>query len=160
MITSKKAVSSLVIALMMFAGSAMAQDGIGAAKKQLVPVKPDILKNVVGLPDLKISRVDFTPNNVFRATVQVANIGLGPSVPCILMVEVGCSSPKKIPFNIPALKQTIPGAFPDSASQETIVINSPFAFNVSQIKLTIDSQNVVKESNETNNTWSKNNCVK
>ncbi|MEE4242364.1 MAG: CARDB domain-containing protein [Desulfopila sp.] len=160
MITSKQVVSSLVIALMMFAGSAMAQDGIGAAKKQVAPVKPDIQKNVVVLPDLKISRVDFTPNNVFRATVQVANIGLAPSTPCLLMVEVGCSSPKKLIFNIPALKQTIPGAFPDPASQETIVINSPIAFNVSNIKLTVDSQNAVKEKNETNNTWSKNNCVK
>jgi hypothetical protein len=164
MIKSKKTISSLLIATVMFAGSAMAQSGIEAAKPHLAPAKSDIHKKIALLPDLRISNVELFTNNVFRANVQVANYGPGESAPCILMLQLGCSSNlneyKKFSYTIPALKATKPGSWPDPASQETIVITSPIAFNVSNIRLTADYQNVVKEQNEKNNIWTKNNCVK
>jgi hypothetical protein len=114
------------------------------------------------LPDLTISKVQFFNNDAFKAQVTVFNKGPGLSKPCMLELEVGCGSGtlKKVTANIPALKGTKPGTWPDPQSQKTVEIKSPIPFINSKAIFTIDAGNKVKEANEVNNSWMKDNCIK
>jgi hypothetical protein len=118
--------------------------------------------NLKLLPDLAISKVLFFKNDMAKAQVTVFNKGPGSSTPCVLQLEVGCGpgALEKVTVNIPALKGTKPGAWPDPESQETVEIKSPKPFPTSKAIFTIDAGNVVKEANEGNNQWVKDNCVK
>ena len=114
------------------------------------------------LPDLTISKVLFSPDDMTKAQITVFNKGAGSSVPCELQLEVGCETGalEKVIVSIPALKGTKPGAWPDPASQETVEIKSPIPYPTSKAIFTIDAANAVKEANEENNQWMKDNCVK
>lgn len=116
--------------------------------------------NLKKLPDLAIGKVFFFKDNMAKARVTVFNKGAGSSTPCVLQLEVGCDPDalEKITVNIPALKGTKPGAWPDPESQKTVEIESPKSFHVSRAIFTIDAGNVVKEANEGNNQWVKDNC--
>jgi len=118
--------------------------------------------NLKPLPDLAIGKVLFFKNDVSKAQVTVFNKGPVSTAPCVLQLEVGCGpgAPGKVAVNIPALKGTKPGAWPDPESQETVEIKSPKPFPTSKAIFTIDAGNVVKESSEGNNQWVKDNCVK
>ncbi|MGD2093228.1 MAG: CARDB domain-containing protein [Candidatus Aminicenantes bacterium] len=114
------------------------------------------------LPDLAIGKVLFFKNDAAKVRVTVINKGPGSSVPCVLQLKVGCGAGvlEKVTVNIPALKGTKPGAWPDPESQKTIEIKSPQPFPISKAIFTIDAGNVVKETHEENNQWVKDNCVK
>lgn len=118
--------------------------------------------NLKLLPDLAISKVLFFPNEVTKAQVTVFNKGPGSSTPCVLQLEVGCGPGilEKVTVNIPALKGTKPGAWPAPGSQKTVEIKSPKPFPTSKAIFTIDAGNMVKEANEGNNQWVKDNCDK
>ena len=118
--------------------------------------------NLKPLPDLAISKVLFFKKDMAKARVTVFNKGPGSSTPCVLQLEVGCApgALEKVAVNIPALKGTKPGAWPDPESQKTVEIKSPEPFPTSKAIFTIDAGNVVKEANEVNNQWVKDNCVK
>ena len=112
------------------------------------------------LPDLTVTNVKFFSQNVFKIEATVFNKGAADSKPCILELKVGCGSLKTLTANIPALKATIPGAWPNVKSRHTVTFTSPFALNTVMSVLTADSTKVVTERNENNNTWRKDNCIK
>jgi hypothetical protein len=114
------------------------------------------------LPDLVISKVQFFKNDMVKARVTVFNKGRRSSTPCVLQLEVGCDpgALEKVTVNIPALKRTKPGAWPDPQSQNTVEIKSPIPFHGSKAIFTIDASNVVNEADEGNNQWVKDNCGK
>lgn len=118
--------------------------------------------NLKPLPDLAIGKVLFLKNDMAKARVTVFNKGPGSSTPCVLQLEVGCGPGvlEKVTINIPALKGTKPGAWPNPESQKTVEIKSPKPFPTSKAIFTIDAGNMVKEANEGNNQWVKDNCVK
>ncbi len=118
--------------------------------------------NLTLLPDLTISKVLFFPDDLTKAQVTVFNKGPGSSAACVLQLEVGCKpgALEKVTVNIPALKGTKPGVWPDPKSQETVEIKSPKPFPTSKAVFTIDAGNAVKEANEGNNQWMRDNCVK
>jgi hypothetical protein len=114
----------------------------------------------IPLPDLTIYQVRFFKEDVFKAEVTVYNKGPADSAPCVLELKVGCGSFKTVTVGIPALKKTVPGAWPDIKSQKTVIIKSPYAFHTSMSIFTIDAGKVVTENDEGNNTWQKDNCIK
>ena len=118
--------------------------------------------NLKLLPDLVIVKVLFSQDDMTKARVTVFNKGPGISPPCVLHLEVGCGAGnfEQVTLDIPALKGTKPGAWPDPKSQKTIEIKSPEPFPTSKAVFTIDAENVVKEANEGNNQWMKDNCGK
>lgn len=118
--------------------------------------------NLKPLPDLVISKVVFIKNDMAKALVTVFNKGPRSSGSCVLQLEVGCGpgALEKVTVNIPALKGTKPGAWPNPQSQKTVEIKSPIPFPTSKAIFTIDASNVVKEANEGNNQWVKDNCGK
>lgn len=111
-------------------------------------------------PDLAIVKVLFIKNDMAKARVTIFNKGPVSSTPCVLQLEVGCEPGvlEKVTVNIPALKGTKPGAWPHPESQKTVEIKSPEPFPTSKAIFTIDAGNVVKEANEDNNQWVKDNC--
>lgn len=117
-------------------------------------------ENVTVRPDLTVTNVKLFSQNVFKIEATVHNKGAADSPPCVLELKVGCGSFNTQTVNIPALKATIPGAWPDIKSQHTVIFTSPIALNTAMSILTVDPAKAVTESDENNNSWRKDNCIK
>ncbi len=103
-----------------------------------------------GSPDLVIANVSHTPSNprttdTIRFTVTVSNVGTAPSVPTTITIRIGGETSGQS-YNIPVLA---PGQSIQATRNQALSVAQSYLTNV-----VVDPANLVRESNESNNTAS------